>query len=282
MDQNDGHATEATAHHGAAAPNTAVAGFARDAKRLAIAALVVSVLAPFCVDTIFGVVRIHTPLARKATETSAAIETLQRRSDDLEKQLAAATAQLTKMQADAAKNEARIAANQALIRRSSLMQLGLALRHTGAFDLELALARDAAGDQPALAPLLAKIEPYATTGIPEAGQLQRDFTVMRLKFEWQDSGSTPRIWMNRLIAWQRGLMSREPQEPAPVDPNTQLLRDVSAGLSRDDLPGAIEAARLVEGPRREALSEWIEDAEARVAAGELSRRIDEMVSKKRP
>ena len=278
MDQNDGHATEATAQHGAAAPDNAVAGFARDARRLAIAALVISVLAPFCIDAIFGVVRIHTPLARRAAETSAAIETLQRRSDDLEKQLAAATAQLTRMQADAA----RIAANQVLIRRSSLMQLGLALRHTGPFDLELGLVRDTTSDQPALAPLLAKIEPYATTGIPEAGQLQRDFTVMRLKFEWQDSGSTPRVWMNKLIAWQRGLLSREPQEAAPVDPNTQLLRDVSAGLSRDDLPGAIEAARQIDGSRREALSEWIEDAEARVAAVELSRRIDEMVAKKRP
>ncbi len=278
MDQNDGHATESTAQHGAAAPDTAVAGFARDARRLAIAALAISVLAPFCIDAIFGVVRIHTPLARRAAEASAAIETLQRRSDDLEKQLAAATAQLTRMQADAA----RISANQVLIRRSALMQLGLALRHMGPFDLELGLVRDTTGDQPALAPLLAKIEPYAATGIPEAGQLQRDFTVMRLKFEWQDSGSTPRVWMNKLISWQRGLLSREPQEPVPVDPNTQLLRDVSAGLSRDDLPGALEAARQVEGSRREALSEWIEDAEARVAAVELSRRIDEMVAKKRP
>jgi len=282
VDQNDGHATEATAHHGAAAHDTTVAAFARDARRIAIVALAVSVLAPFCIDAIFGVVRIHTPLARQAAETSAAIDTLQRRSDDLEKQLAAATAQLTRMQADATKDAAKIAANQALIRRSSLSQLGLALRHAGPFDLELALVRDTAGDQPAFGPLLAKIEPYAATGIPEAKQLQRDFTVMRLKFEWQDSGSTPRIWMNKLIAWQRGLLSREPVDPGPVDPNVQLLRDISDGLSRDDLPAAIEAARQIDGPRREALSEWIEDAEARVAAVALSQRIDEAVSKKRP
>ena len=48
-------------------------------------------------------------------------------------------------------------------------------------------------------------------------------------------------------------------------------------MGRDNLPGAVASVQQVGGVARELLSNWMEDAEARVAIDELARQLNDLV-----
>jgi len=271
VDQDEGRGTE----H-AAASNTA-----RNARRLAIAALVISILAPFGADALFGTLNIHTPGARRLAETSLVVDRLERQSAELEKQLATATTQLAALQAQSGQAATRAEASQNWTRTMALVELGAALRHPGAFDLELAMVRTSGAAPAEFAPLLAKVEPYSATGIPGLAQLQRDFSSLRSRIEWVERSYMPVTWMNKLIAWPRGAATSHPVEPPPQDTTGKLLTEAAGELARDNLSGAVLVAQKVTGPNRDALTDWVEDAGARVAADDLARRINDLVVQQR-
>jgi len=265
-------ATVGTAPTPAARNNTA-----RNAQGIAIAALIIAVLAPFGEDALLGTLNIHTPMARRMAETTQTVSRLERHSAEQEKQLAALSAQVTRLQTQSTVSDGKVETSQAWTRMLALMQLGVALRHPGPFDLELAAVR-ASGAAPAdAAPLVAKIEPYAATGIPGLAQLQRDFSGLRARIDLTDRGYTPVVWMTRLIAWPRNAVAGSPADAPKVDPGPKLIGDAAGELSKDNLPGALAVAQQVSGPNREFLTDWMEDAGARVAADDLARRINDIV-----
>jgi hypothetical protein len=271
---NDGQTAEPVARD---QPARQAASGTPKTRRIAIAALVISLMAPFVLDPILGTINLHTPLGFRVAETSGAIDRLEQRSAELEKQLAAASAQLAKLQADTAQTETGAAAVRARTGTLALVQLGAALRHPGAFDLELAMVR-ASGATPAdMVPLLANVEPYAATGIPGVVQLQRDFAVLYARLEWGVHGYIPVAWMHQLIAWPRSVILWHAVEVSPPDPNAKFISDAAGQLTKDNLAAALAAARQVTGPNRALLSDWIEDASARVAADELQMRINALV-----
>jgi hypothetical protein len=203
---------------------------------------------------------------------------LEQRSAELEKQLAAATTQLAQQQAQTSAAATDIEKSQSWLRTLALVQFGAALRHPGPFDLELAMARTSAATPPELDPLLAKIEPYAATGVPGIAQLQRDFTVLRARIDWNEHGlMVPMTWMNRLITWPRGASSSQSAGPPQAEATDRYFSQAAGELAKDDLPRALALAQQVSGVSRELLSDWMEDAEARVALDDLARRVNDLV-----
>ena len=163
--------------------NSARMNAGRNAYRIAIVALIISVVAPFGEDALLRTLNIHTPMAYRVAETAQEVNRLEQRSADLETQLAAATAQLATYRSRTDAADARLERTLASTRTLALVQLGAVLRRPGPFDLELAVVRSNAAAAPELIPLLTKIAPYAATGVPGNAQLQRDFAVLRARVE---------------------------------------------------------------------------------------------------
>ena len=135
-------------------------------------------------------------------------------------------------------------------------------------------------------PLVSMLMP-PITGVPGIPQLQRDFVALRARIDWNEAGSIPMAWMNRLITWPRAASSPQGAEPQPAappasgtatpDPSSGLVSETATALGKDNLAAAVAIARQVGGIGRELLSDWVEDAEARVALDDLARRINDLV-----
>jgi hypothetical protein len=278
VDQNEDQATPQASSPVSARQGPAPGDAGRKAYTVAVVALVISIVAPFGEDALLGTVNIRTPMAHRVAEATQKASQLEQRSAELEKQLAAATAQLAQQQTQTVAVAARIEKSETWIRTLALVQLGAALRRPGPFDLELAMARTSAATPPELEPLLAKIEPYAATGVPGIAQLRRDFTVLRARIDWNEHGlMMPMTWMDRLITWPRGASSSQSGGPAQADATDRYFSEAAGELAQDDLPRALAFAQQVSGLSRELLSDWMEDAEARVALDDLARRVNDLV-----
>ena len=257
--------------------NSARLNAGRNAYRIAIVALIISVVAPFGEDALLRTLNIHTPMAYRVAETAQEVNRLEQRSADLETQLAAATAQLATYRSRTDAADARLERTLASTRTLALVQLGAVLRRPGPFDLELAVVRSNAAAAPELIPLLTKIAPYAATGVPGNAQLQRDFAVLRARVDSSEHGSMPMAWMTRLIAWPRSALASRSVAPSPSELTDKYVGEAAGEMGRDNLPGAVASVQQVGGVARELLSNWMEDAEARVAIDELARQLNDLV-----
>jgi len=243
---------------------------------LAVVALLVSLSAPFWEDPLLSVLGLHTPLGRAADRGTLAVMQQDRRTEDIAQRLSAATALMIRQQADFASAMQRADRAATLIRTMALVRLSDTLRRPMPFAAELAVVRASGTDLGDLQPLLDQIEPYAGTGIPGATQLRQDFRTLYEPIARSDGGAAPASWMGNLAAWTH-LRSAAPTQPTG-DPSLELLQTASARLADVDVAGALEATRQVSDSYRAAFANWVEDAQARVAADTLAERASDMVT----
>jgi hypothetical protein len=247
---------------------------ARKAYGLAVAALVISIAAPFAADPLLGTINIRTPMSHRLAEATQQVSRLEQRSSELEQHLAAIMTQLAQQQTQTGQAAAQIDKIQVATRTLALVQFGAALRRPGPFDLELAVLRASGAAPPQFEPQLLKVEPYAATGVPGFAQLQMDFAGLRARVDRAEVGNMPMAWMNRLVAWPRGASSPS-ADPSQTD--SKYLSDATSELNKLNLANAVAIVQPVAGLSRELLSDWIEDAQARVALDDLARRINDLV-----
>jgi hypothetical protein len=247
----------------------------RTTRILAIAAIVIALTAPYWQGPVLGGLGLSPPAMRALAANRAALDRLDRQSAELEHGLGATTAELEQLRTGLATTTAR--ATEALTRANALavVELATALRRNGPFDLELATVRAASTD-PAMTPLLDAVEPYAATGVPATARLRQDLARIGMRITWTERGYVPVAWVSRLLPWQRGAAAA----PAQPDPAPKLLGQASAALDGGDLPGAVELVAQVGEPHQEAVSDWLEDARARVAADILVRRLNDRIVQK--
>jgi hypothetical protein len=250
----------------------------KSARTIAIIAIVISLTAPFWEAAVLGVVNIHMPMSRELAENSTALERLDRRTADLEKQLVATTTQLGKLQTQLSETATR--ANAAVDRTGTLamVELVTALRRAGGFELELAALRATTPDPGDLKPMLDQIEPYAVTGVPSAAQLRQEFARVSSRLQWSDRSYMSVAWVTRLLPWQRA--ATPVAATVPADNASQLLGQAFQQLGSGDLSGAVVTVQLIGGTHQEALADWLEDAKARVAADAVAQRLDDQISKR--
>jgi hypothetical protein len=247
----------------------------RRAYALAMAALVISLTAPFWEDAALSILGIRTPVGRAAEQSTLAAIRQDRRTEDISQRLAAAMAQITKQQAEFTTAMRRADQASTLIRTMALVRLNDTLRRPMPFAAELTVVRASGTDLGDLKPLLDQIEPYAATGIPGTTQLRQDFRTLYDQVV-RGSGGGAASWVNSLTSWAR---SKPPSQAATaVDPSLLLLQTASARVAEGDIAGALEATRKVEGDYKPVFATWIDDAQARVAADALAERVSDMVT----
>lgn len=244
---------------------------ARGGLALAVVALAVALTAPFWEDGVLDALGIRTPLGRVAEQSTMAVQQLERRTEDVTQRLASATAQMTRQQAAFTAAMQRADAAAAMIHTMALVRLSETLRRPMPFAAELAVVRANGTDLGELKPLLDQIEPYADTGIPGPTQLREEFRTLVERVSHGGAAS----WVSDLTAWTH-LRSAQ---PAPADPSLQALQNAAARLADIDLPGAVEQVRQVGDDDKPVFANWLEDAEARVAADKLAERVSDLVTK---
>jgi hypothetical protein len=244
---------------------------ARSGLVLAVVALAVALTAPFWEDYALEALGIRTPIGRAAEQSMMAVQQLERRTDDITQRLAAATTQMTGQQAALTAAMRRADAAAALLRTMALVRLSETLRRPMPFASELAVVRANGTDLGEVKPLLDQIEPYADTGIPGTAQLREEFRALLERVSHGGAAS----WVSNLTAWTH-LRSAQ---PAPADPSLQALQNAAARLADIDLPGAVEQVRQVDDNDRPVFANWLEDAQARVAADKLAERVNDLVTK---
>jgi hypothetical protein len=248
------------------------------ARTLAIIAIVISLTAPFWEGAVLGSINIHLPMARALADNAVALDRLDRRTADIELQLAVATAQLGQLQVQLAETTTRAKAAADRTATLAMVELVTALRRIGGFELELAAMRATAPDQGELKPLLDRIEPYAVTGVPTAAQLRQEFSRLSARIQWTDRGYLSIAWVTHLLPWQRS--ANAAPAAAPADTTPQLLGQANGQLGSGDLAGAVATVQMVGGAHQEALVDWLEDAKARVAADAVTQRLNDQIGQR--
>jgi len=244
---------------------------ARGGQALAVVALLVALTAPMWEDSALGTLGIRTPIGRAAERSTMAVQQLERRTEDINQRLIAAMARIATQQAALTAAMQRADAAAAMIRTMSLMRLSETLRRPMPFAAELAVVRANSTDLGDVKRLLDQIEPYADTGIPGTTQLREEFRPLSERVSHGGAVS----WVGSLTAWTH---LRSPQ-PAPADPSLQALQNAAVRLADVDLPGAVEQVRQVDGGDRAVFANWLDDAQARVAADELADRVSDLVTR---
>jgi hypothetical protein len=262
--------------HDATGGGSAAAQAGSTARTIAIVAIVISLTSPFWEGAILGSINIHMPMTRELAENSTALDRLDRRTADLEKQLGATTAQLGKLQAQLTETASR--ANAAADRTGTLamVELVTAMHRPGGFELELAALRATTPDPGEIKPLLDQIEPYAVTGVPTAAQLRQEFSRISSRTQWSDRGFLSMAWITRMMPWQRTANAVPAATPANDTP--KLLSQAYTQLGSGDLSGAVVTVQMIGGTQQEALADWLEDAKARIAAEAVAQRLNDQIS----
>jgi hypothetical protein len=253
-----------------------VAGSSSSARAIAIVAIIVALTAPFWEEPILASINIHLPLHSELARTAAAVDQQDRRTAELEQQLAVASAQLGKLQATLTQTTSRANAAADWVGMVAMADLAVALRRPGGFELELATLRAATPNPGELKPLLDQIEPYAVTGVPSTAQLRQDFARFSSRIAWAQRGYASVAWVGHLIPWSRSVAAAPPQ----TDTTAQLLSQANAQLASGDLAGAVGTVQQVDASHQEVLADWVEDATARVAADAVVQRLSDQIAQR--
>lgn len=249
--------------------------FGDAAQTVAWIAVAIALSAPLWEGTVLWSIGIRTPAVRAADHDAAALAQQDAKLVAVEQRLAATTTQLDAMRTALATATQRATEATAEVRTLAMLRLGDALRGSNPFATELGLLRAPGSDTGGLAPALARLEPYAATGVPTLGQLQQDLLGLYKKMTRATDQATQGSWMG-LISWT-GLGGT--QAAPRTNPTISAAWASVTRLAAADLAGAIEQASQVGGTFQSAFTDWVADAKARLAADQVLRQIDRLTSK---
>ncbi len=242
---------------------------------LAILAIIVSLTAPFWEDSALSLLGIRTPIGRAAELSTLAVVRQDGRTEDIAQRLTAATAQMTRQQAEFTTAMRRADQAGTMIRTMALVRLSDTLRRPMPFAAELAVVRANGTDLGDLKPLLDQIEPFAASGIPGTTQLRHDFQALLDQVQRSDGGGAS-SWMGSLVSWTH-LRKSAPAAPE-ADPSLDLLQSASARLADVDVAGAVEQVGQVNELYKPVFASWMDDAQARIAADTIAEKVSNMVT----
>jgi hypothetical protein len=150
--------------------------------------------------------------------------------------------------------------------------LRLAVERGEPFGPELAAVKPFVDDPKRLTPL----EPFAATGVPQAGTLARELVGLlddqRRRTAAAAAGSETIGVLGRLQQSASKLVSIRPAEAPAAAPGTPLAA-LNAAAARGDLDGALAEAEKLPQAARAPLAPWIDKAKARAAAVAAARQL---------
>ncbi len=243
---------------------------ARGVAMLAGAAVLVALLAPLLEDDLLGHYGFATPAFRAQHETALMLSRQEQKLRELEQRLNEAVAQLTATSADLQQSAMRSTDGVAWGRLLSLGRVADALRGPTPFAVDLAIAKSVGAGIDEFQPDLGKLSAYANTGVPTFADLNREFRRIADEALRPGRGILPTGLVRRLTELNQWTSS----SPPPADPTPELVQSATARLNDGDLAETIALVRQVSGAYQGAFAGWLQDAQARVNADALVRRID--------
>ncbi len=246
---------------------------ARAVTLLAAFAIVVALAAPFLEDTVLGLIGTVTPASRAQQAAALTLSRQEQKLRDLEQRLSAALAQLAATREDLQQSAVRRTDGTTWGAWGRLLSLGRvadALRGATPFASDLAVAQTVGAGIDEFRPDLDKLAAYSGTGVPTRADIDREFRRIADDVLRQNHGILPSGLARQLDS----LNPFTPNAAKPPDPAPELVKAAAARLADGDIEEAIVRIRQVDGAYQGAFAGWLDDAQARVTADALVRRID--------
>lgn len=251
---------------------------------LASAAVVLTLSAPYWTTPLYRALHLRTPgmewQARQEVENGRHAQSLA----ELDRRLADLAGVVAKANDQAAGVKAMQTALEAQTRALAQLQLRAVLRRPVPFDAELKAVRAFGGKGDELEPLLAVIEPYASTGIPLDTQLRREFASVSEAVARTEARPSTMHWLTNVtgLSTLTNMISWSAEPPAPEAPQPDRPADIveraQGKLYGGDLRGAADELAKLEGDAAGAARAWLGEAKARLAANQAVDRIAEHVA----
>jgi hypothetical protein len=148
--------------------------------------------------------------------------------------------------------------------------LSTAVEQGHPFTAELAAARSLAADPKQLA----RLEPFAASGVPTAAALARELSALMPSL-LAAAGPTPRdgSFLEKLQANAARLVRIRPLEESPGSDPAAVVARVGVKASKGDLAGALAELADLPPAARAPAGAWMEKAQARSAAVEAGREL---------
>lgn len=235
-------------------------------------ALGVSLTTPFWYEGALRVLGITTALNKAQQQDALAITQQERALQDVQQRLTTANAQLSKARTDLTEASRKQDETAAWTRIMILVRLSETLRRGTPFVAEVAMVRSSAAATGDLQPLVERVAPYATIGVPTAVDLANDFRRVTDPVLRPNRGFNPMAWAATVVAW-----TPFGRTAADTDPGRIALREAGARMQAGRINEAVAILRPVTGPVGEMMAGWLADTEARAAADALGARVDALL-----
>jgi uroporphyrinogen-III synthase len=142
------------------------------------------------------------------------------------------------------------------------------------FEDDLALLQKFYGDDPAMQQSIARLAPYAESGVLSRATLQQEFEgaaadIVMAKFRGEDLSVKERV-MNRVKRLVRVRKLNDPSEDISGPGTEPAVARAQLLLNAGDVKGAIRELQTLEGEEAQAAGPWMEQAAGAAVAGDLS------------
>lgn len=162
----------------------------------------------------------------------------------------------------------------------AMLQLRDALQGSGPYDQPLTMLQNLAGDDPALAEVVAPLERRATAGLPSLRDLQAGFPEVARRIAAIEVGQEGEGWSAGVLRRMAEAVNLRPVGLVEGDAATAVAARAEVKLNDGDLAGALGELDALQGAAAEAAASWRADAEARLAAQRAVSRLGALVSER--
>jgi hypothetical protein len=199
-------------------------------------------------------------------DVTTRLETVERRWSAIEQRISALD-ELERQVGSLAQADREAAASQDVALALAIGQLRDALRSSAPFQREMTALQAAVQEDRELRDVLAPLAQHASTGVPTADALRRDFSQVARRVASAGSGGDETGWLGGVMRRLSNIVTVRPVgEAAEGNDAGATVARAEARLEAGNLAGAVAALGGLQGPAAEAARPWLERARARLAA----------------
>ena len=152
----------------------------------------------------------------------------------------------------------------------AVTQLRETIMSGGSPEEDIETVRMLAGDDKELLAAIEKIEPYAKNGIMSREKLSSEFTDLAGEIAKAELAGEDISWKEKALNRLNNIVTVKKKGMAEGDDRAAITARAETLMNQGDIKGAIAELEKLDPAAKQKAQPWIEDAQARVAAEELS------------
>ena len=146
-------------------------------------------------------------------------------------------------------------------------QLRARLMNNASFVAELTALERIAGNDEVVRTAVNRLRPHAEVGVPSVATLIARFVPVAVDIIRASKVSGDQGWMSTVKDSLSGLITVRRTDPSKItNAFERAVAEAEAALQLSDLPGAVQALSVLQGPPGDAAAAWLGDASARADA----------------